>query len=381
VLLEHRPALSCECRLLQRHGQLRERDVPAMMLARLVAAGAALWLLGCSAQDPASSPPPSSGGTAGSTGGSGGVLPGTGGIILGTGGGGGGTPPAQLTPLVPTPTNGQYLFTNGDFALWVDPNLAGRVTVLSMGQTNLLTGSDVDATNWGSTFWTAPQSDWNWPPPAEIDSSPFTPTVTGAVLRVAGPASPTLSVAVVKDFSAGMSADASVAVVSITYALLGTGGTVQKSPWEVTRVATGGISFFAAATCTDPTNPIPLPQAAGACWLDYAAAGLAAGQHKWRLDGTGGWLAHTAGGLLFIKRFQDLAPAALPLGHGEIEIYTAPPSQYVELEMLGPYSTVTPGAAVTWAVSWIVTRVPATVPAYAGSPELMALVAQLLGQF
>src|SRR5690606_29442140 len=55
----------------------------------------------------------------------------------------------------------------------VDPTAGARIAGFFVGNTNLLTGPEVDPSNYGSTFWTSPQSDWNWPPPPEVDNQPY----------------------------------------------------------------------------------------------------------------------------------------------------------------------------------------------------------------
>ena len=62
-----------------------------------------------------------------------------------------------------------FVLTLDDVRLEVDATRGGRITALRLGDRNLLSGAEVDAINYGSTFWTSPQSAWGWPPVAEID--------------------------------------------------------------------------------------------------------------------------------------------------------------------------------------------------------------------
>jgi hypothetical protein len=93
--------------------------------------------------------------------------------------------------VMPVEAGGRYLFRWGAVAFTVDARSAGRIVSLEIDGRNLLTGPDTNAENWGSTFWTSPQADWGWPPPAEIDGVPFEATLDGGILTLRGPASST----------------------------------------------------------------------------------------------------------------------------------------------------------------------------------------------
>ena len=59
-------------------------------------------------------------------------------------------------------------------------------------------------------------------------------------------------------------------------------------------------------------------------------------------DGVGGFVAHAASGLLFLKSFADVPPELQAPGEGEIEIYAN--NRYVEIEVQGPYAVIDAGA-------------------------------------
>src|SRR5262249_30269718 len=73
-------------------------------------------------------------------------------------------------PVMPVQRNGRWALDFGDLSFEVDPQIGGRVTTFALASVNLLTGPDVNPDNWGSSFWTSPQSVWNWPPPPQIDN-------------------------------------------------------------------------------------------------------------------------------------------------------------------------------------------------------------------
>lgn len=81
----------------------------------------------------------------------------------------------------------------------VDPALGGRILEFSCRGRNALVTSGPQV---GSTFWISPQSLWGWPPPAEIDSAPYTVQDDSERITLTGSVCPALGVYVIKHFTA-----------------------------------------------------------------------------------------------------------------------------------------------------------------------------------
>ena len=81
----------------------------------------------------------------------------------------------KANSVMPSATGSLYSFQFGDTQFAVDANLGGRIVTFASSGRNILTGPAVDAANFGSTFWSSPQSDWNWPPPPESIRRPTRP--------------------------------------------------------------------------------------------------------------------------------------------------------------------------------------------------------------
>jgi Domain of unknown function (DUF4380) len=256
--------------------------------------------------------------------------------------------------------------------LEVDARAGGRVTSLRRGDVEVLSGPDVDADNYGSTFWTSPQSDWGWPPPAEIDRGPYAVDATGDAVTLTGSSHDALGIRVTKRFSI----DRVRRAFAMEYAMHNLSGAPKTyAPWEVTRVPPGGLTFFPVGM--PATGTLRLDERAGASWFAHdgvsaPSASLPAAGLKAFAKGKRGWLAHGKGGLLFIKRFEEVPPGTQATGEAEIEVYANP--RYVELEVQGRYATIAPGASTSWTVSWLVRELPEGVAAAAGSATLVALV-------
>ncbi len=273
-----------------------------------------------------------------------------------------------------TMNGGKYSLTLGSTYLELDPANGARMTALRVGGStgpNLLADSvatgQVD--NWGSTFWPSPQN-WAWPPtdvgsinaintlPYSAVSDPLTLTLTSQVNATA----PTVSVS--KKFSADLAKQAIVIEYTMT-----NGGTapVTVAPWEITRVAAGGITFYADASAPSAVLP-PTTLMDGVRWYQHDPSAVA--QPAKILSDGKGWIAHAAGDLLLIKSFPDLTPAQSPTGEAEIEIYADP--KYVEVENQGAVQTLAPMEALHWTVRWYARKLAA--PAVVGSADLVAYV-------
>jgi hypothetical protein len=271
-----------------------------------------------------------------------------------------------------------YTFTFGDTRFAVDAAKAGRIVTFSLAGRNILTTpKSSEENNTGSTFWTSPQSDWNWPPPAEIDPGPYAARVAGSALEVESPAAPNLGLAVTKTFSV----DPGKGMVNIAYGIVNKGKSPRKAaPWEISRVTTGGLTFFPMGEGTPWKGfqeLLPLDLRDGIAWFG-APTVAASNDQKVFADGREGWIAHVSGDLLLVKAFADTTPAQAAPGEAEIELYTDPGRTYVEVENQGACVNLPPGASSVWPVRWFLRKLDAAIAVRPGSKELLAVVRGLL---
>jgi hypothetical protein len=286
-------------------------------------------------------------------------------------------PRSALTPVIDGTV---HTFTSGEYAYAVDAARAGRLVSFSLGGRNILTtAKNAEDNNWGSTFWTSPQSDWNWPPPAEIDPGAYAARISGDVLSVASAVAPGLGLSVTKEFSF----DADKEVLTIEYGIINKGAQARAvGPWEISRVATGGLTFFPmgdGAPWKGFQELLPLDLRGGVAW--FAAGTVAAtNDQKVFADGREGWIAHVAGDLLLVKAFADTTPAQAASGEAEIELYVDPGRTYVEVENQGACVKLEPGAATTWPVRWFLRRLDKGIAAKPGSAQLLEVVRKLVAK-
>jgi Domain of unknown function (DUF4380) len=273
----------------------------------------------------------------------------------------------------PTVRDGVYALALDDVVFEADPRAGGRVTALRAFGRNLLTGPEVDAGNYGSTFWTSPQSDWGWPPVIEIDHAPYSAAVDGKAIVMRSGVSAALGVAVEKRFSADRRAGA----FYLEYRLLNRGpGATRLAPWEITRVAPGGLTFYPTGIGTFPPTNLAVHEAGGLTWFAYDSS-ILTGHQKLFADGREGWIAHLDGDLLFVKSYEPVPRGAQAPGEAQIEIYASPSHTYIEVEQQGAYAVIASGEALVWRVEWRVRRVPAGVARGPGSDALAAFARAL----
>jgi len=283
-------------------------------------------------------------------------------------------PDSRLNPITPEVRDGCHVLAWDDVSFEVDARTGGRVTALRLGGRNLLTGPEIDAGNFGSTFWTSPQSAWGWPPVPEVDHGAYRASIEDCAIVMRSARSASLGVEIEKRFTA----DRGRGAVLFDYRIhnLGT-APLRTAPWQITRVGPGGLTFYPSGEGAFPPSTLGVHDAMGATWYDYDKASITEHQ-KHFADGREGWLAHVDGDALLVKTFPAVPRAAHAPGEAQIEIYASPAHTYVEVEAQGAYETVPPGGALTWQVVWLARRLPARLPVSVGSQALLAHVRALV---
>ncbi len=199
----------------------------------------------------------------------------------------------------------------------------------------------------GSTFWTSPQKEWNWPPVPEYDKQPYTIEMKGASLVMKSNVSPRLKYSITKEFVP----DAKENAIIINYTITNESDETRKvAPWEVTRVQNGdGLIFFDAdVNNITPAGLMDFKEEYGAAWYQPDVTNQ---NRKINADGKG-WLAYATNGLLLVKKFQDLEPSQPAPNEAEIQVYVNRGKAHIELESQGAYTTLEPGKSLTWTVRW-----------------------------
>jgi len=233
----------------------------------------------------------------------------------------------------------------GDVTMTINPEKGARILSLKYQDQEV-----ISQLRWpeafGSTFWTSPQKEWNWPPVTEIDKGVYEVEEKDGHLVMTSKVSEKMKYRVRKDFST----DAQDGAIVITYSIVNESGeTRQVAPWEITRVPNAGvISFDAPVEAIWPANLMAFETKNGlACYT----ADEAPENRKINADGKG-WLRYENNGLVLTKKFADLTADQPAPGEAEIQVYVNRGKTYIELESQGAYTTLAPGAELQWTVRW-----------------------------
>jgi hypothetical protein len=247
---------------------------------------------------------------------------------------------------------------SGEVRLRYLPEVAGRIVELSLGGQNVLSTISVNPLNFGSTYWTSPQGDWGWPPPAAIDSAPFAAEVSSGIHRLVGPRAKLGGGAVRLHKMYRVAPHRGS--FELEYALENVGDRgLTVAGWEISRVLPGGLTFFptgdAELSPILPHAELRLKRHLGMSSFEHGGfqPGLSRKVHA---DGKEGFLAHVvrsaSAPLLFLKTFADSLPSDQAPGEGEIEIFANEDGAYVEVEVQGRYEVLEPGQSKSLLVRW-----------------------------
>lgn len=234
----------------------------------------------------------------------------------------------------------------GDITMTINPERGGKILSLKYQDKEVISQSRFPE-SFGSTFWTSPQKEWNWPPVQEFDKQAYTVEEHDGRLVMTSQISNKLKYRVRKEFTT----DKKNKAIVVTYSIINESGeTRQVAPWEITRVPNdGGIIFFdAPVSGITPTGLLPFNEAFGASWYQTDEANQ---NRKINADGKG-WLAYYNKGLLLVKTFDDLKDSEPAPGEAEIQVYMNRGKTFIELESQGAYKTLKPNEALSWTVRW-----------------------------
>ena len=242
----------------------------------------------------------------------------------------------------------KFIIETGDLSMVVNGAGGGKILSFQYQGQEVLSQSTFPE-SFGSTFWTSPQKEWNWPPVQEFDKQPYTVEVKETSLVMTSNMSAKLNYRIRKEFRADTKSNS----IDVTYTIINESGETRKvAPWEITRVPNDGIVFFDAPTNQiTPSDLMPFQSAYGISWYQIDVANQ---NRKVNADGKG-WLAYLNNNLLMVKKFQDLSPSQPAPEEAEIQVYVNRGKTYVELESQGAYTELKAGESVSWTVKWYLT--------------------------
>ena len=251
-----------------------------------------------------------------------------------------------LATLISLVSMAQQQLSVGDVTMTINPENGARILSFQYKGQEVISQLTAPE-SFGSTFWTSPQKEWNWPPVREFDKMPYQVEQRDGRLIMTSEMSQRLKYRIRKEFSTDQKDNAIV----VTYYIINESDeTRQVAPWEITRVENkGGVIFFdAPLDGITPNGIMPFTAANGVAWYQPDEA---AGNRKINADGKG-WYAYCNDGLLLLKVFDDLKPAQPAPGEAEIQVYVNRGKTFIELECQGAYTTLKPHEQLSWSVRW-----------------------------
>lgn len=272
--------------------------------------------------------------------------------------------------ILPVESGDVYLIRVENQEIEINPQIGGRITSLKLDGENFLTGEEVNANYWGSTFWPSPQQAWNGRLSPELDNLPYEATVEGNILKLISSVDPASGYVFTKEIS-GHAENASF---RIKYSITNRSGEVQQvAPWEVTRVHPHGLAFFPKGTGDRWGGMADLAtDIAGITWFAYEEEKIPVRNTKFFSDGSEGWIAQVNNDVIFVKAFPDIPVEQAAPSESEVEIYANAEKTYVEIEQQGAYQALQPGESLSWEVRWFLRRLPDEIKVEIGNDSLVA---------
>ncbi len=285
---------------------------------------------------------------------------------------------SQGQPVTPQEQEGKYYFQVANIYFEVDPSFGARITSFKIDDEEILHQSTYagDAM-WGSTLWQSPQSEWNWPPSEELDSDPYFGGIVGNQVILRSAVDETYSHLV---FKKTFSANASDTSVTIVYTMINKGAADHSySAWEVSRVPSGGISFFPMGE-GDIEGPFAIQAELIGDVMWYEHENSDPSNQKFFCDGAEGWSAHVNDDLnVFVKKWDDVPASANAPGEKEIELYHSAPTGYLELENQSAYMNIAVDDSVDWTMTWYLRHLPSGNDAQTGNSALVEYIRSIMG--
>ena len=278
---------------------------------------------------------------------------------------------AKKSLIVQNKSNHIFILKSGKTVMKISTK-GGRIVSYRYDGRELLTQS-TENENFGSTLWTAPQSDWGWPPYDVLDNQDYVVVEYGKGLKLISKPDPKSGFQFEKSWEVNKNQS-----IHIKYVIRNIStSTKSVGAWSVTRVPCDGFVFFPdGGKGKVPNSNLKLDiQNEGINWILLNKTPIKE-QQKLFSTAKEGWLAFSFNGMLFIKQFPDTHPENYSPQQGEVEIYVKENKSYIELENQGNYQMLQPGESLSYVENWYLISIPKEINIISGNRELPKLVRQ-----
>lgn len=265
-------------------------------------------------------------------------------------------PDAEKAP-TPDQTEDYQILSAGPLKMAIDPNVGARIASFTYeGREILKTSRDEANLQWGSTVWTSPQSDWNWPPPL-FDTAKFDVAKTAENrMHFYSPIDTTTNLQIIKSVRLAID-EARGPLATLRYQVYNRGTEpVKVAVWENTRVPFSGSTRFASGgelRLGVDSLGVEVSDVNGISLIDFTEG--QPNKQKIFYDPpppTKKYLYSTYEneGLLLVKSWRR--PVGVAPEQSRLEIYLAPKQGFAELEVQGAYREIQPKEHVDLVVFW-----------------------------
>lgn len=280
---------------------------------------------------------------------------------------------APLTSLAQNAQEKIFELKAGNTTMKISAN-GGRIISYRIGEKEILTQAS-EHENYGSTLWTALQSDWGWPPFTVLDEFEYEVEEMSDLLKMTSHPDPKSGFQMIKTWKT-----VGKQKIQIDYQIRNISDKPKSvGAWVVSRAKCGGMAFFPnGGDGKLPESNVKIElQKEGISWISIDQNPIDKHQ-KLFSTAKDGWLAYALNGVLFIKQFPDTHPDDYSPQQGEVEIYINKEKIYIELENHGPYQLLQPGESLNYQENWFLLPIPEEIAVKPGNKELTKLVRQTI---
>ena len=268
---------------------------------------------------------------------------------------------------------GQFVIQYEDLSYTIEPKFGGRIISVQLHGKELLLQEKDGLLNWGSTFWSAPQSDWNWPPPDALYADDFQGRIDDNLVLLESTVDPKFGFKVTKRFRF----DTNRKALEIEYKIINqTDSALEVGPWEITCVPSKGakVFFINGEVPQGTNNNFDVQEVGDVAWIDYDQLTLESFVKHYNSTPEG-WLGCIDQNRnLLVKQFDVINASQIAPGQANLEVYINPKMEYVELENHGVYNSLKAGEVLSYRVLWYVQKLPASLSLEDPEKELLNLV-------
>jgi hypothetical protein len=252
-------------------------------------------------------------------------------------------------------SDSMFVFKLGDLEVKIDALHAGKIASVRLDQNEFLIQSSVNPDNWGNSLWPSPQSLWGWPPSKQLDKLAYKVLANDSILTLESEKDSLLSIIFKKSYQV---VNGNQLIIDYTISNESS-DTIKIAPWEITRVAPGGITLWPEGDTAKRGDLKPFIQTMNKIsWFNYPTGKIPAGVPKLFADGDQGWLAQLNKGYLLLKIFENVKVENQAKDEAEIELYANPDGSYIEIEQQGRYVDLAPKKSLQYKVVWKLLKTP-----------------------